>query len=183
MTCVAGLVHNGTVYMGGDSISVDGSSTFDTANQDKVFSNGPFMYAIAGSWRIRDIMQYSFVAPDHDPRLTDDHYMKTEYSQALMSCFEKNKFVRFKDEVATIKGAGLIIGYRGALYQLNSDFAILRAHDWGCADGSGYQAAFAVLWATRNLIEDPEERLLISLEAAANTIATVRAPFYVKVQK
>lgn len=181
MTCIAGLVHNGVVYMGADSIAIDHHSTFETANTDKVFIRDDFIYAIAGAWRIRDILQYSFTPPEHNPDHSTDKYMKSTYVQALVKCFEDNKFLTIKDGVMELSDAALLIGYRGELFMLNSDMAMLRCQDWGAAEGSGYQAAFAVLYALdkHGLIDDPETRLMIALEAAEQTIASVRRPFKV----
>lgn len=179
MTCVVGLVHKGKVFMGGDSISIDGWSSFDTANSDKVFVVDNFIYAIAGSWRIRDIMQHAFTPPEHNPEHSDDKYMKLTYVQALAKCFEDNKFLTLKDGVMEIQDVGLLIGYKGKLYKLNGDMAMLRCPDWGASEGIGYQASTAVLYALRNMVKDPTRRALISLEAAEQTNASVRRPFVV----
>ena len=45
MTCIVGLVHEGVVYIGGDSAGVGGMSLTVRADE-KVFRNGEFLMAL-----------------------------------------------------------------------------------------------------------------------------------------
>lgn len=179
MTCIVAVSCNGVVWMGGDSIGVDGNNAFEAVHSDKVFVRGNFIYAFAGAFRLRDIMQYGFNPPDHDPRDSDDKYMKMVYSEALMTTFEKAKFLKNKDGVSKVADSSLLIGYKGIVYRLNADMAIIRTAEWGAADGSGYLAASGSLYSTRDFIDDPQTRILMALEAAEQNVATVRGPFTV----
>jgi hypothetical protein len=48
MTCIAGLVHEGAVYISGDSAGTDGPDLVVLADE-KVFKTGPFAMPLSGA--------------------------------------------------------------------------------------------------------------------------------------
>ena len=51
MTCIVGLLHNKTIYIGGDSAGSN-SSDLRVRKDTKVFENGPFLMGFTTSFRI-----------------------------------------------------------------------------------------------------------------------------------
>ena len=58
MTCIVGLVHEGVVYIGGDSAGVGGMSLTVRADE-KVFQNGEFLMGFTTSFRMGQLLRYS----------------------------------------------------------------------------------------------------------------------------
>ena len=65
MTCIVGLVHEGTVFIGGDSAGVAGLSLVVRADE-KVFRNGDFLMDFTTSFRMGQLLRYN---PDSPPKI------------------------------------------------------------------------------------------------------------------
>jgi hypothetical protein len=65
MTAVVGLVHNGTVHLGGDSAAPQGWDLIVRADP-KVFTVGPYAIGFTTSWRMGQVLRWSFKPPKPD---------------------------------------------------------------------------------------------------------------------
>ncbi len=81
MTCIAGLVRDGRVYIGGDSAAVAGSTLF-VRGDPKVFLNGEFIMGFSHSFRMGQILRYGFTPPKVDGADLD-FYMVTRFVNEL----------------------------------------------------------------------------------------------------
>jgi len=63
MTCVVGLVEDGTVYLGGDSAGTS-QNDMDIYRTDKVFTRPPFIFGGAGSYRGIQLLKYELAIPE-----------------------------------------------------------------------------------------------------------------------
>lgn len=64
MTCIVGLIEQGVIYLGGDSISV--SSYNKTLNRDsKVFQRNGLLLGTCGHIRLRNLLQYRLDIPPY----------------------------------------------------------------------------------------------------------------------
>ena len=73
-----------------------------------------------------------------------------------------------------------MVGLRGEIFRLNSDFAVLRFIDGFCAVGSGEDYALGALRVIKNnnlYSDDPRLAVGIALETAAYFSGSVSAPF------
>lgn len=177
MTCIVGLVHEGSVYMGADSAGVSGYDLSIRADE-KVFVNDNFLMGFTSSFRMGQLLRYSFVPPLHHPDEDLNKYFVVNFINAVRKCFKDGGYVRIKDDEET--GGQFLIGYEGQLFNVDSDFQVGRPLDPYDAVGSGANIALGVLYATEDSGLTPEQRIELALTAAEHHNAGVRAPFHIE---
>lgn len=170
MTCIVGLVHDGDVYIGGDSAGVAGLSLSIRADE-KVFGNGPFIMGFTTSFRMGQLLRYKFSPPAQTVHQDDMEYMVTSFVDACRQCFSGNGF---GDKEATV-GGNFLVGYKGKLYNIEGDYQVGIPRATFDAVGCGTDLALGAMFATDGL--DPEERINAALAAASTFSAGVAPPF------
>lgn len=178
MTAIAGICINNVVYIGGDSAGIAGLSV-TIRSDEKVFTNGPFLFGIAGSFRMGNILRYKFKAPKQKPNQTDMAYLVTDFVDCLRGYFAANGF---GDKDATI-GGNFLLGYKGKLYNIDADFQVGIPSTQYDAIGCGAELALGSLHTTSQFDIAPEERLRLSLDAASKFNAGVAPPFVILSQE
>lgn len=177
MTCIVGLVEDGKVYIGGDSAGIAGYSTTVRADS-KVFKNGPFIMGFTSSFRMGQILRYKFKAPKQAKSKTDLEYMATDFIDAVIKCFEKNKFSTTVEGGIRITGGTFLVGYKGNIYTIEDDFQVGLPTEKFASVGCGQDLALGSLFSTKNLIiNDPKRRIVLALEAATLYSAGVLPPY------
>lgn len=176
MTCIVGLVEEGNVYMGGDSVGVAGWQL--TVRKDsKVFRVGEFLLAGTGSFRMLQLLRYAFVAPDYDPSTELERYMAVEFVNALRQCFKDGGFAEKKNEQES--GGHFLVGVRGRLFYIEADYQVGESLCGYDAVGCGADVALGVLYATPDM--QPKKRVELALRGAEQHNAGVRGPFSIEV--
>lgn len=178
MTCVVGLVDNGKVWIGADSLSADGYSM--TIRRDpKVFRNGQMLFGFTSSWRMGQLLRFSLAIPAPSKGQDVDAYMATTFVNAVRECLRTGGYARKKDEV---ESAGtFLVGYEGRLMRVESDYQVGENVDPFDACGAGQDVALGAFYATAGLRRmTPRRRLLVALKAAQRFSAAVREPFLIK---
>lgn len=178
MTCIAGIVVNGKIVMGGDSAGVSGYSLTVRADS-KVFRNGPFLMGFTSSFRMGQLLRHAFVPPHHDAGVDDDKYMATTFVNAVRQCLKDGGFAEKEKEAES--GGFFFVGYKGKLYLIESDYQVGVSVDGCDAIGCGSEIARGSLNTSGKLVPpvDPEQRIRWALEAAERCSAGVRGPFTV----
>lgn len=172
MTCIVGLVHEAEVWLGGDSAGVAGYQ-IEVRAEPKVFRNGPFLVGFAGSFRMGQLLRYKFKPPKKPAKLDDLEYMATTFVDTARACFREGGFQRVDQAVE--RGGFFLVGFRGNLYRIDSDYQVGLPYDKLSAIGCGDDIALGAMHALTN--EKPEQRLRRALEISAHLSAGVRAPF------
>lgn len=173
MTCIAGIAHEGQVYIGGDSAGICTSDLSLTVRSDpKLFSTGPYVFGFAGSFRMGQILRYVFVPPDPDIRDLD-RFMCVDFVDALRDCLKSGGFARTDEGVES--GGLFLVGVCGRLFRVSSDYQVGESLDGFDAIGCGDLIALGSIFSTVGL--PPERRLCIALQAAERHSAGVRGPF------
>jgi len=175
VTCIVGLVDNGTVYIGGDSAGVAGYD-LTVRKDEKVFINGSFIFGFTSSFRMGQLLRYKFKPPYRVPDMTIEEYMCTTFIDGVRSCLKDGGFAR--TENGEESAGTFIVGHNGRLFVIDSDFQVGESIHTFAAVGCGAQAALGAMYATMNL--DPEDRIRIALEAAEQFNAGVRRPFVIR---
>lgn len=176
MTCIVAVKDGDKVILGADSAGAAGH--FSQARADeKVFKNGNFAMGFTSSYRMGQLLRYKLSPPDHDPRTHVDKYMVNEFIDAVRKCLKDGGYASKKDEEET--GGTFIVAYQGELFEIQSDYQVMRPADPYCAVGCGYELALGALHATEGLEKQGEERVLLALEAAAKFSGFVKPPFKV----
>lgn len=175
MTCIAGLVHNGAVYLGGDSAGVAGSSLTRRADV-KVFRNGDFVFGFTSSFRMGQLLHHAFAPPV--PKAGEDleRFMSTRFVDAVRECLKKGGFAREVNDREL--GGTFLVGYKDRLFCIASDYQVGETLDQYDAVGAGEDIAKGALYVLHGADIHPEDKLRIALEAAERWSGAVCAPFH-----
>jgi len=182
MTCIVGWVENGKVCMGADSAGISGWQK--TLRKDpKVFRNGEFLIGFTSSFRMGQLIRYSFTPPVQDGEDSFE-YLATKWVNALRECLKQGGFATLKDSVET--GGTLLVGYRGRLFRVDDDYQVGESQYPFDAVGSGAQVALGACYALfmAGMVPTPplplQARVLKALQAASCFNIGVSDPFNVE---
>lgn len=181
MTAIIGLKAADGVYIGADSSAQMGQSwiTHPIASP-KVFRVGDFLMGAAGSYRAIQLLRFHLkVAERSHATVPTEQYLVTEFIPAVRSLFKEHGLSRIESNEET--GNQFLLGYRGELFTVGSDFAVTTgAFDFGCI-GSGIEVALGAMDALEYLGPGNEvRRIEKALEITARYIANVGPPFHVE---
>ena len=174
MTCIAAIAQNGKVWMAGDSGGCAGWDLVIRADQ-KVFVNGPFLMGFTTSWRMGQILRYSFSSPEQKCK-DDMKYMVTTFIDAVRKAMADGGYMKKHDEVET--GGDFLVGYRGRIYRIFSDFQVQETACGYDACGCGASYALGAIHSLPKLA--PKVRLKAAMKAAEAFSNGVRGPFVFK---
>jgi ATP-dependent protease HslVU (ClpYQ) peptidase subunit len=178
MTCIIGLIDNGKVYMGADSAGSDGY-TIGAYKAPKTWKHtctaGEFLFAASGSFMVMQALRHCFDPPCVKEGQELNDYMIREFLPAFRKVLEGLGVKGDEKGEPNMARAGVLVGFRGRLWWIASNFAILESNRDYLADGSGMYHAMGCLYGTKGM--EPKDRILKALECAENHIATVRGPF------
>jgi ATP-dependent protease HslVU (ClpYQ) peptidase subunit len=167
MTCIVGIVdkENDCVIMGADSLA--SSDVHKEVRKDtKIFRNGEFTIGCTSSYRMIQLLQYSFVPPPVNT--TDIHrYMCTDFVNAVRSCFTEGGFLK-KEDTGKESGGTFLVAYKNRLFSIEDEFEVGEIHDNYNAVGSGFAFALGSLHATDGMSIYPHIRVRMALNAAAH---------------
>jgi ATP-dependent protease HslVU (ClpYQ) peptidase subunit len=177
MTCIVGLVHEGAIYIGGDSAGVSTGDLSLSVRQDrKVFRNGDCVMGFTTSFRMGQLLAYRLSVPK--PREGDDvmAFMVGDFMNAVRQCLKDGGFAAAKDGVEC--GGTFLVGYRGRLFSIYGDYQVGENSHGYAACGCGELIAMGSLHASVG--QPPEDRVRGALTAAETFSAGVRGPFVVE---
>lgn len=172
MTCIVAIEHNGIVHIGGDSAGVSGLSLTVRADE-KVFTKDPFVMGFTTSFRMGQLLRYKLTVAGKPEDMDEVEYMSTWFVDAVRNCLKAGGYARTYDGHES--GGTFLVGYRGRLYIIDSDYQVGIPADGYAAVGCGEDLALGALHATRQL--KPEKRIEVALEAAERFSGGVRRPF------
>lgn len=172
MTCIVGLKHKNTIYMGGDSAGVGGLSLIIRADE-KVFNVGQFLIGYTSSFRMGQLLRYKLNVPKQSANKTDMEYLVTDFIDSIRALFKDNGF-GCKDGQS---GGTFLLGYKNNLYQIQNDYQVIKSLFDFDAVGCGDDIALGSMYSTQN--KKPKERIRMALEASSKFNAGVHAPFLI----
>lgn len=167
MTCIAAIVENDHVYMGGDSCGAAGTP-YTIRKDAKVFRLGECVVGYTLSFRMGQILQYRMSPPQLDGVIDLHRYFVAEWGDQLRITLESNGW---KD------GPVILIGCRGELFEIQQDFQVVHHSRPYAAVGSGEPLAEGALFVVRNEPLLPKAKLFLALSAAAEHCTDVKPPF------
>ncbi|QIG65802.1 proteosome component protein [Ochrobactrum phage vB_OspM_OC] len=175
MTCVAGIVEDGVVYLLADSAGVAGID-IQRRKDPKVFAVGEVIFGFAGSFRggqaIKNHLNLRAMYEDEDV----EEYVNTEVIESMRGVLKgigSSQNEAGQDRMS----AQFLIGVRGRLFLSDMDFQIGELYQNFDSIGCGGDYAIGSLHATAQSNLDPETRLKMALEAAEEYSGGVRGPF------
>lgn len=174
MTCIAAVIDNGAVHMAADSAGVGGLS-LHVRRDRKIHRVGDMLIGFTSSFRMGQLLGYSLKPPLHDPKLSTDGYMVTVFVEELRRVLKAGGYAKVENNTET--GGCFLVGYRGRLFTIHSDFQVSESVWPFAAVGCGEDLANGALFATRTSGMLPSQRLTGALEAAEEFSAGVRGPW------
>ena len=176
MTALLGYSDGVHIWVGADSAASDGGWSRFTIRERKVWRAGDFLFACTGRMRIGQLLQSCFVPPEHHYQVAPIDYFVAQFIPALQALLKEHNETMTSDASNT----GLIIGYCGTIYHLDSWFNINAVEPQIIGDGSGGDTARGAFQAFLDCGIEPREAMLKALQVAADYELTVAPPFYVE---
>jgi len=179
MSCVVAISENGVVWMGSDSlfVSVGDFAKKRTEANSKIFRKDGLLIGWVGSRRFGDILQWNFNFPKFEDGRDFHEYLASDFVSSLLDTLQNLKHVEFRDGEAL--SYTFIIGRKGKIFQIHSDFSVSVLGDGYDACGSGDQLAMAALEGMKGLSLTPEEKISRALQIVSKFTANVGPPFHV----
>jgi ATP-dependent protease HslVU (ClpYQ) peptidase subunit len=177
MTCIVALRHQGKVYLGGDSVACDGDR-IQLVARPKVFQLGEFLIGFTDSFRMGQLLEFNLEVPaSAEP--DDLRYMVRTFVPAVQRCFENGGFGR--NQEGELAGGCFIVGYRGNIYVVHSDYQVNQYTDEYIAIGAGYQYALGSIESCMRMVPNlqPEQAVEEALRVATKFSPFVRGKFTV----
>lgn len=175
MTCIVGLIQDGAVYIGGDSVGAN-DEVMRPRRDDKVFIREDFIFGFTTSYRMGQIIRYSMDIPTRKPNEDVFEYMATAFVDALRRALRDGGFARIDSAVE--EGGRFLVGHAGRIFCIDSDFQVAELRVPYAACGCGEQVAYGAMFASSK--KKPRERIHQALTAAETFSAGVRRPFTIR---
>lgn len=170
MTCIIGIETEKGILMGCDSAAASGWDVHATRLK-KVFRRGEFLIGYTASFRMGQLLQYKLNVGPQGSEQDDLEYLATTFIDAVRECLKNGGFAKVENERQ--EGGQFLVGYRGRLYEVDSDFQVNSSQDGYMAIGCGAPYALGNLYSNKG-------NMLTALEAAEHFSNGVRRPFYTR---
>lgn len=177
MTAIAGIVEDGKVWIGGDALSSN-QGVSKVCAAPKVFVNGEFLIGYTSSFRMGQLLEYELSPPTPHEGENGMGFMVRQFIPAVKSTLQHGGYQRNRD--GEDFGGVFIVGYRGELYRVDSDFHVAEYRQNYLAIGCGEDFLLGSLHTTEQFELPPQERIQIALDAAAEHCSGVRGPHTIK---
>jgi len=176
MTAIAGIMHDGKVWIGGDSAGVGGLS-MQTRSDPKIFINDEFIFGYTSSFRMGQLLEHVFQPPTPYEGEQGMGYMVKRFIPDVRKLMADGGCQDTRD--GKERGGTFLVGYRGQLYEIEEDYQVARVRQAYHACGCGRDLVLGSLHATEQFEMTPKERITRALEAASEFSAGVRGPYSV----
>jgi len=175
MTCIVGLVKDGKVYIGGDSIGVNIDSYSGNIRKDqKVFRNGKFIMGFTTSYRMGQLLNYAFSSSRGINEGEDTmSYMVNVFVNDVRTCLKAGGYASLREGVES--SGTFLVGFNGRLFSIYDDYQVSENIDEFATCGCGGEFASGALFSNRHL--EPDERIIQALSAAEHLSVGVKSPF------
>lgn len=176
MTCIVGIVdtEKNNVVIGGDSAASNGAGVF-IITDSKVFKNSEFIFGCTSSFRMIQLLKYSFKPPKVKNK--DIYkYMCTDFINGVRKCFTDGGYIQ-RDTDGSELGGFFLVGYKNRLFKVEQDFHVSENLNGVNAVGCGGNYALGSLLTCIDTNMSSNEKVLKSLEVAEFLSEGVRGPF------
>jgi hypothetical protein len=170
-------LENNKLCFCGDSAAVDNQYNIVTRSDEKVFKIDNFLFGFASSFRMGQLLRFSFYPPPKPEGKHDYDYMCTDFINEVRKCFGQGGYSRI--ECNEEYGGNFIVGFNKVIYDIGPDFQVGVIKDPFWAIGSGGKFALGACYALNNASKkiSLEEKLTLAMKAACEYSAAVREPF------
>lgn len=176
MTCIVGVIQDSKVFIGADSAGVRGLDVW-VRKDPKVFKNGEFIIGCTSSFRMIQLLRFSFRPPKMHTDQDVYQYMCVDFVNEVRKCFKEGGFAEIDKYVES--GGSFLVGYKGRLFGIEGDFQVSESSDGYNSVGCGESFALAALDALPKEMS-AEDKIRRALEIAAYRSGGVRPPFLIE---
>lgn len=170
MSCVIGLLNNGTLYLGSDGIATTDDGEKRPIICEKIFRNGDYLIGYTGSVRHGQVLGSHYFEPPEDI---------FDFPEAIREKFIDVGAIQTTDTGQQIHNSNILIGYKGRLYEILIDFQINEVMGSYTAIGSGAPYAMGSLFASKKW-KSPTKRIINALDAASEYDRSCGAPYCIE---
>lgn len=177
MTCIVGFIDdNKDVYMGADSAGTSDNGRITSRKDKKIFLKDDFVIGFTTSFRMGQLLQYKLEIPKQKENQDTFEYMVTDFVEAVREKLKDGGFAsKEKDKE---EGGVFLVGYRGRLFTIFSDYQVAESIVPYASVGSGSSYALGALYALqKEYLGKPWGKIMIALQAAAANCSSVDKPF------
>jgi ATP-dependent protease HslVU (ClpYQ) peptidase subunit len=180
MSLVVGLKHKKKVYVATDSLASLGQSMVRELPYGKFFLSPCKKYILGyvGYRRDSQILSCEYAWKG----IKSVHDIPNVFKKVLMD-HGRVKEMQYEDATVEVMNSTFLIGHKGMLYELDSDFALLDYSEPYNAIGNGKEMALGILKATEGLVSDPVERIELVMETVKHYVNGVGGEIYWDVLK
>jgi len=175
MTCIVGFIDkkNKKAIIGADSAGVSGLDI--TIRKDKkVFKVGEFIIGCTSSFRMIQLLQFSFTPPKvYDKDIYE--YMCTDFINTVINCFKEGGYLQ-KYSDGDEKGGTFLVAYKDRLFKVSDDFQVGEATQGYDACGCGDSYALGSIFNTNKT--NANTIVLEALKTAEYFSGGVCEPFF-----
>src|SRR3990167_3813663 len=171
VTCIVAIKEKDTIWMGADDRVTE--EEYYTSKYDTILKTKTMLIGFAGDLNAIQLARYGFDPKLQTDKQTDLEYLVTVYTKKLKKRLGEFGLIKIKDEGESAP-ISMLIAYRGNLYNITEDFAVLKLEQTFYATGDGHALALGSLFTTEKLGNmHPKERIRMALKVAASYITTV----------
>lgn len=174
MTCIVGIAHEGKVILGADSAGTGGYDQRIRRDR-KVFKNGELIFGFTSSFRMGQLLQFALTPPPINEGQEAYDYAVKALVPAIRDTLRSGGFMTTTD--GRESGGVFLVGFRGRLFYIDSDFQVGEGVEPYEAVGCGENYAMGAMHALGSDVA-PMVRLQAGLDAAAKFSAGVAGPFH-----
>lgn len=171
MTCIVAIKHKDSVLVGGDSAACR-QDEITIVSEPKVFKNGQFVIGYTGSFRIGQLLQYSFKPPRLNNNENIREFMINKFVSRLQVCLRENEAIK---PTSVQTSCEFIVAVKNEIYTVGVDYSVTGVASEFAAVGSGALYALGSLYSTSHL--KPSDRATVALKCASHFSPWVREPF------
>lgn len=177
MTCIIGVINNGRVFIGGDSIGVGGWDK-SIRNDKKVFKKEEMIFGFTSSYRMGQLLRYGLKIPKIKKDQDVFHYMVTDFVDAVRNTFKDGGYLKTTN-VTEEEGGTFLVGFKGRLFKIDGDFQVEERREYFNSCGCGESYALGAYSILQDMDITVEEKIIKALEVAEKHSAGVGGPFYI----
>jgi len=177
-TCIVGFETGGSVYIGGDSAGVDGWLGRSVRVDEKVFTKDLMIFGFTSSFRMGQLLRYSFNAPKQSMGQDDYEYLCGPWMDAIVTCLKEKGYAKVDNN--EVSGGTFLFGFNEKLYRVEGDFQIGRRVEPYDAIGCAGRYALGAMALLVDQHIAAEEKVRRALEVAERFSAGVKGPFVIK---
>lgn len=183
MTCVAGIIEDGKIWIGADSVATRGNESV-LMKDPKVFKSGSFLFGCSGNPRDAQILQSSaFNPPKIKDRQSVQDYLALDVMAHIRAILKQHGSFIVEDSATEGFDSELLMGFGTDLYVVYGNFQIARRIEPYNATGCGMQYALGAFHSLDPYQISARKKIEAALKAAARFDPYVQGPFKIMSMK